>query len=194
MKTLFGFSLIALFNLAACTNSNTSKVDGKDAADSNASQSSTAITNRQDKSQIANVVSAYLQLKNALTNDDSKDAATAANNMSESLKGVDVNNLSPEEKKIYQDVADDLKEHAEHIAGSSDKIAHQREHFETMSKDLYDLVKVSKQGRTLYKDFCPMYNNEKGGMWLSETKDIKNPYLGKKMPDCGEMQEEITKR
>lgn len=95
---------------------------------------------------------------------------------------------------MYQDVADDLKEHAEHIAASSDKIAHQREHFETMSKDLYDLVKVAKPGQTLYKDFCPMYNNEKGGMWLSETREIKNPYLGKKMPKCGEMQEEIAKK
>ncbi|MDQ6756917.1 MAG: DUF3347 domain-containing protein, partial [Bacteroidota bacterium] len=42
-----------------------------------------------------------------------------------------------------------------------------------------------------YKDFCPMYNNNKGAIWLSEVKDIKNPYLGKKMPTCGNMKEEI---
>jgi hypothetical protein len=38
-----------------------------------------------------------------------------------------------------------------------------------------------------------MYNNNKGASWLSETKEIKNPYLGKKMPDCGEVKEEIRK-
>jgi len=27
--------------------------------------------------------------------------------------------------------------------------------------------------------------------WLSETKEIKNPYLGKKMPTCGEVKEEM---
>lgn len=43
----------------------------------------------------------------------------------------------------------------------------------------------------MYKDFCPMYNNGKGAFWLSETKEIKNPYLGKAMPTCGTIQEEL---
>ena len=46
--------------------------------------------------------------------------------------------------------------------------------------------------QTLYKDFCPMYSDGKGATWLSETKEIKNPYLGKKMPTCGSMKEEIN--
>lgn len=195
MKTLFAFLLLALVGITACNNSSNTQETSKTAsADSNASTTSIASSNDQNSSKINDLVSAYLQLKNALANDNSKDAATAANNVSEALKNIDANGLSADEKKMYQDVADDLKEHAEHIAGSSDKIAHQREHFETMSKDLYDLVKVARPNQTLYKDFCPMYNNEKGGMWISETKEIKNPYLGKKMPDCGEMQEEIAKK
>ena len=36
-----------------------------------------------------------------------------------------------------------------------------------------------------------MYNNKKGAFWLSETKEIKNPYLGKAMPTCGTIKEEI---
>ena len=36
-----------------------------------------------------------------------------------------------------------------------------------------------------------MYNEGKGAIWLSETKEIKNPYLGGKMLTCGEVQEEI---
>ncbi len=36
-----------------------------------------------------------------------------------------------------------------------------------------------------------MYNDGKGGIWLSETKEIKNPYLGGKMPKCGTVQKEI---
>jgi hypothetical protein len=30
-----------------------------------------------------------------------------------------------------------------------------------------------------------MYKKGKGAFWLSETKEIKNPYLGKTMPTCG---------
>jgi hypothetical protein len=36
-----------------------------------------------------------------------------------------------------------------------------------------------------------MYNNNKGATWLSETKEIKNPYMGKKQPTCGSLKEEI---
>lgn len=194
MKTLFGFCAIALVGFAACNNSTQTNASNKEAGDTTASRPTTAMANNQGNAGIDNVVSSYLELKNALTKDDSKEAASAAGTMSEALKRVDANNMSADEKKMYEDVADDLKENAEHIAASSDKIAHQREHFENMSKDLYDLVKASKTERTLYKDFCPMYNNKKGGIWLSETKDIKNPYLGKQMPECGQMQEEIGKK
>jgi hypothetical protein len=74
---------------------------------------------------------------------------------------------------------------------NGNNIKHQREHFETLSKDVYDLVKTFGAGETMYKDFCPMYNNNKGAAWLSETKEIKNPYLGKKMTTCGEVKETI---
>jgi hypothetical protein len=43
----------------------------------------------------------------------------------------------------------------------------------------------------MYKDFCPMYNDNKGAFWLSETKKISKPYLGKAMPECRTVQEEI---
>jgi hypothetical protein len=36
-----------------------------------------------------------------------------------------------------------------------------------------------------------MYNNGKGASWLSETKEVKNPYMGKSMPTCGTLKEEI---
>jgi hypothetical protein len=36
-----------------------------------------------------------------------------------------------------------------------------------------------------------MYNNNKGAIWLSETKEIKNPYLGKDMDTCGSAKEEL---
>ena len=126
-------------------------------------------------------------MKNALAKDNGKDAATAGNAMVATLAKVDIKGLSKEQMKSYMDIADDLKEHAEHISKS--KIDHQREHFATMSKDMYDLVKAFGAGMTLYHDHCSMYND--GSMWLSETKDIKNPYYGNQMLNCGSVKKEF---
>jgi hypothetical protein len=42
--------------------------------------------------------------------------------------------------KKYMDIADDAKEHAEHIGANAGKIGHQREHLALMSKDISDLI------------------------------------------------------
>ena len=84
-----------------------------------------------------------------------------------------------------------MKEHAEHIGKNAGKIDHQREHFSMMSEDIYSLVKAFGGGQALYNDFCPMFNDKKGAMWLSETREIKNPYMGSKMPTCGRVDEKI---
>ena len=136
-------------------------------------------------SYIKTLVTEYLSVKNALINSNESEAASASGKMYEAMKTFDKSLLSGDQKKIYDDIESDLKEHAEHISKS--KIDHQREHFATMSKDMYDLVKAFGAGMTLYHDHCPMYND--GSIWLSETKDIKNPFYGDKMMTCGSMEE-----
>ena len=132
-----------------------------------------------------------MQLKNAFTKDNTNDAATAANTLEDKFKNFNKTTLSAAQKKTFEDIADDAGEHAEHIGKNGGNIAHQREHFEMLSKDMYDLVKAFAAGQVLYKDFCPMYNKGKGAFWISETKKIQNPYLGKAMPTCGSIKEEI---
>ena len=137
------------------------------------------------------IIDSYLRLKNALTNDNSKDAAKAGVTLEAALKNLDKSLLTPEEKKVYEDVAEDARMHAQHIRENAGNIGHQREHFDMLSKDMYDLVKAFGSSQVLYKDFCPMYNDKKGAFWLSETKEIKNPYYGKSMLTCGSVKEEI---
>jgi len=102
---------------------------------------------------------------------------------------VDKSFFTPEQKKVYDEKEGDLKEHAEYISKS--KIDHQREHFSVMSEDVYDLVKAFGAGRVVYHDHCPMANDGKGAMWISEMSAIKNPYMGSKMPTCGSVEEKI---
>lgn len=195
MKSLASLSLLAAVFFASCNNNaDTAQKDSSTAEAAKPQSAPVSGDGTQAQAPVQDIVTAYLQLKNALTNDNGNDAASAANSLSAALNKVDVNALPAAQKGTYTEVADDMKEHAEHIAANAGKIDHQREHFETLSKDLYDLVKGGSVTQTLYKDFCPMYNNNKGGIWLSETKEIKNPYLGKKMPTCGEVKEEIAKK
>ena len=141
---------------------------------------------------IKEIISAYLQLKNAFTKDNTNNAATAGTLLQTAFKNFDKAALTAQQKKVFEDVADDASEHAEHIGKNGGNIVHQREHFIMLSKDMADLIKTfGNGGQTLYKDFCPMANDGKGAIWISETKDIKNPYLGKSMPTCGTMKEEM---
>lgn len=93
--------------------------------------------------------------------------------------------------KELAEIIEDASEHAEHISENSRDIGHQREHFEILSKDIRDLVIITGSDRTLYQAFCPMYNNNKGGLWLSISKEVQNPYFGSKMMKCGSVQQEI---
>ena len=40
---------------------------------------------------------------------------------------------------------------------------------------------------TIYLEFCPMANQDKGGYWLSFDDQIRNPYFGEQMLMCGEV-------
>lgn len=140
---------------------------------------------------ITPIVASYLEMKNELAADDSREAATAGLHMIKAIEAFDKTTLNAELSKEYDDIASDAREHATHISTNPDRIRHQREHFEMLSSDIYDLAKMVKPNQVLYYDFCPMYNDNKGGYWLSEKKDISNPYLGKEMLTCGTVKEEL---
>lgn len=199
MKNIILGTAILAITLAACnSNSNKSGESKNRSKDTqaisqtdNATITTSPVADAENTVSIKEIVSQYLQIKNALSNDNGKDAASAGNAFVESMGKMDKTSLTTEKKKIWDDISDDAKEMAEHIGENADKLEHQREHFEMLSKDMYDLVKSFGGGQVLYKVFCPMYNNGKGAFWLSETKEIKNPYLGKAMPACGTIKEEI---
>ena len=138
---------------------------------------------------IDGVINYYLQIKNALAADNSKEAATAGGKLKSALIDLGKEVMNPAQKKVYTDDADDAIEDAEHISQNAGNIKHQREHFEDLSDDMYDIIKAFGTTQTLYKDYCPM----KKASWLSEFKEIKNPYYGKSMLTCGSVKETISK-
>lgn len=190
MRNLFIF-LVSTIVLTACGNNNNNK-ETTTKQDDTTTKSTTNIQEPNKKGSVNDIISSYLDLKNALVNDDREGAASAASKIGTAVANVDGSGLSADQKKAYDEVKDDINEHAEHIGSASSNIEHQREHFELLSQDVIDLVNKTGSTKALYKDFCPMYNNNKGAWWISETREIKNPYYGSKMPKCGEVKEAIV--
>jgi hypothetical protein len=196
MKKSFAFASIFAMLLTAC--SNTSSYTGKETTNKDSSITTKSaiapgVSEPPTKTTVSikDILASYLQMKNAFAKDNDKDAASAGKEMVKAFEKFDKTSLTAGQTKTFGDIQDDAKEHAEHIGANAGNIKHQREHFDMLSQDIYQLVKAFGAGQTLYYDHCPMYNDHKGADWISETKDIKNPYLGQSMPSCGSVKEEL---
>jgi hypothetical protein len=140
---------------------------------------------------ITPIIKDYLALKNALVADNDKAAANAGKQLFATLKKVDMQSIPANKHKEYMDIAENAKENAEHIGDNAGKIDHQREHLASLSKDVSDLIALFGTTQKLYQDYCPMYNDGKGAVWISEAKAIKNPYYGSQMLTCGSVKKEF---
>jgi hypothetical protein len=70
-----------------------------------------------------------------------------------------------------------------------------RKSFQMVGDQLYDLIRTVQYDRAVvYHQYCPMAFNDQGANWLSNSAEIRNPYIPKKMPDCGEVKDSIDFR
>ena len=119
----------------------------------------------------------YAHLKDALVASNQADAKKAAEQLQNALTSVKNGKKASDE--------------ASKVASAS-SLDDQRKAFSDLSNEMASLVKEGKLSMgELYLEYCPMANNNEGAYWVSNEKAIKNPYLGAKMPTCGEVKEEI---
>ena len=144
----------------------------------------------QQTSQLTAVFDNYFALKDALVKTDGTTASAKAAAMLTALDAVEMGKLKMEEHTVWMKIEKDLKTDAQHIKENKDT-EHQREHFISLSKNMYELIKTAKPAETVYYQFCPMANDGKGANWLSKENVIKNPYYGSQMLSCGKVVEII---
>ncbi|MDP2686519.1 MAG: DUF3347 domain-containing protein [Aequorivita sp.] len=154
----------------------------------NTSESIDMMDSDAQNSDAKQVVADYMTIKEALVATNKEDATKAGKKLETTLKGFNASSYTAEQQKQLKDIIEDAIEHVEHIGKS--EMDQQREHFKMLSKNITDLVAITGTETTLYQQFCPMYNN--GSTWLSLEKEIKNPYYGSKMLNCGKVQKEIN--
>ncbi len=144
------------------------------------------------KGDISIVLSDYFALTESLVQDDAAAAAESSEKLVTSLKGFKGSRLSEDEQKEVNDILETAIENAEHISENAGEISHQREHLVSLSTDIKDLIAIIGTSQKLYEAFCPMANNNKGAIWISNKEAISNPYMGTKMPTCGKVQNVIN--
>jgi Cu(I)/Ag(I) efflux system membrane fusion protein len=139
--------------------------------------------------QLNTVYDQYIILKNAFVQSDPLKVKQAAKEVQQSFEKVDMKLLNGDAHIQWMNISEELDNQIKLIA-SERKIDDQRIAFTVFNDNFYKAIKTfSLMGKTVYYQFCPMMNDGKGAYWLSETKDIRNPYYGEAMLTCGETKE-----
>ena len=119
----------------------------------------------------------YLRVKSALVNSDSALVMKTATQMNNAIEDAEATKQ--------------LKATAELISVTKD-INKQRDFFVTLTAEVEKMIKGAEiTSGEVYKQYCPMAFEGKGGYWLSNSKEVRNPYYGDKMLKCGSVQETI---
>jgi hypothetical protein len=152
----------------------------------NTNKTATTTIEIADSSQLQTVYDAYFVVKDALIKSDSKLTSAKAKDLLTAITAVKMDKLKSDEHNVWMKVVKKLTADAKSIAATTD-LKKQRETFKSLSKNTYDLIKVSKSTEVVYKQYCPMADAD----WLSKEKAVKNPYYGSSMLTCGNVVETI---
>ncbi|BAV94082.1 efflux RND transporter periplasmic adaptor subunit [Ichthyobacterium seriolicida] len=135
------------------------------------------------KSEIKKIYYAYLGLKNTLAEDDVKKTSLQIKKLNTALSDIS----SYDSKKEFKSIISSLKNQVGKMLNLDNDIEKYRKHFLQVSESMIQIIGMFKMGEEIYLNFCSMADNNKGAYWLSDEKDIKNPYFGSSMLRCGEI-------
>ncbi len=170
--------VIAVLAVTACSSDQKKQV-GADAHGHDGSvhaEAAKAVPVSLEDQKAQTVYQHYIHLKNALVSGDAKEAQAGAAALQAAF--TDAGNTQG------ADLAGKVASLAE--------VKAQRSNFEALTAEAEEVIRGSKvKSGTIYKQYCPMANNSDGGYWLSGEPEIKNPYFGDEMLECGEVKEQI---
>ena len=167
-NVVYAVVVISILNLTSCSNPTSKNADAENSKESNAPQFEDTLVN--------NVYQHYIHLKTALVNNDDQEAKNGADMLTQALTAAGNAGIAAQ--------ADEIKAAAD--------IDAKRSLFNALSENLTNYLKQGKLASgVIYRQYCPMANNDQGGYWLSSEKEIRNPYYGDQMLKCGTVEEEI---
>ncbi|MCD6011296.1 MAG: hypothetical protein K0Q79_1158 [Flavipsychrobacter sp.] len=189
------FILFICCSFASCNN---------EAANTNSQTTETAVAAPKPQPQsnlgdagtsgLMEVVKKYFVLKNALVATKAADANSAAGQLASQANDFLISLQNDSINKAHlAPYLDTIITASKTITSIDDKTCEkQRIVFEQISTSIYGLAhKAELKNAKIYHQYCPMAFNDKGAYWLSEESEIKNPYFGKKMLECGEVTDSL---
>ena len=138
------------------------------------------------------MVNSYLEMKNKLVNDQK--ANDQASDLLQATQKIAMSSFSNASHMKWMELNKTIGEHTQAIANTG-KLDEQRKQFIELSNAMIHIVKTFQAPEnTLFVQFCPMADDNKGAFWLSKENQVRNPYYGDQMLTCGEVREEVRKR
>jgi len=130
------------------------------------------------------VISAYIDLKDALMQSDVILASSKSEVFRKVLDKIPVNQR--EHTHNYWSV---LHKTSKGI-NKNVSLEHQRKQFQMISDQLIEMVgNFDEVESKLFVQYCPMADNNNGASWLSDEEKVLNPYFGDKMLKCGSVKD-----
>jgi hypothetical protein len=146
----------------------------------------------ETKTHLEQVYQSYLATKEGMVADNAEAVKKGAQQVLDHAQMIDAAQLTAEQKAFFDQHVALIRENAGHMTepGDLDRV---KEHFATLSSSTFALVKAFGANTSpAYYQFCPMANDNQGAYWISDSKEIRNPYFSQKMLKCGENKETLT--
>jgi hypothetical protein len=155
-------------------------------------------------SRVEAAIDDYFKLKDALVEDDTSGARENARLFLTALDSIPLEELKKDTLSIYEGAVatlTDIKANVNSLL-SQGNITEMRRDFSMATEMMYPAFfsMIHYEGHTIYLQHCPMaFGDDAGASWLSKSREIMNPYLGKNHPEyhssmlhCGEIKDSVT--
>jgi len=149
-------------------------------------------TDKKFQDQLAAVYESSLVLTEAFVSSDPAVVKQKSSELKGALKNVDMMLLKGEAHMDWMKYMKVIKSSISTFE-TAHNIADQRVAYADFSANLYNSIKAfGINGKEAFYQHCPMAMSGKGGFWLSNKAEIRNPYYGKSMMKCGSTKDKIN--
>ncbi len=166
----------------------------KDMTQSDPPMDKSVETPMEFQTQIDQILSAYFNIRKALSRDDAEAAEKGARVFSSALDAADIKRLTGHSRMIWMKEVKELKAQV-HALQTASNISKQREAFALLSESVTSVIQTfGTSGKEIVLQFyCPMAFGGRGAHWLQNETAVQNPYFGKTMFKCGEKTATLVK-
>jgi Cu(I)/Ag(I) efflux system membrane fusion protein len=123
----------------------------------------------------------YFEMKDAFIEGNPEKVLALAKATLKEIESIPASGLGTMEKSHFLKIPEILKA----IIGNNN-LENQRAHFVILNENMVAIaMNIKNFNSRWFVQKCPMANSNKGAVWLSREKEIRNPYYGEQMLTCG---------